>query len=182
MSVNHAQIQRAVRQILSAIGEDPDREGLEETPRRVADAWKEFIDFEPGRLTTHFATVESDQLVVVSGMEVWSLCEHHLLPFRVRLAVGYISEKKLLGLSKFGRIVREAAHKLQLQERMTREIADRMKELVGTDNIAVLAQGEHLCMCMRGVKMPATMTTSVMWGLFRTGPEARAEFLSLARA
>ena len=180
MSVDHARLKRAATEILLAIGEDPMREGLVDTPRRFADHWREFIDHKPGRVATSFASIESDQMIVVSGMDAWSLCEHHLLPFRVRVAVGYISDRRILGLSKFGRIVAEAAHRLQLQERLTRNVADRVRDLAKTENIAVFAQGEHLCMAMRGVKMPATMTTSVMGGLFRTKPEARAEFLSLA--
>jgi GTP cyclohydrolase I len=181
MPVDHSMLMQAARDILYAIGEDLDREGLKDTPRRFADAWREFIDFKPGILSTHFARVETDQMVVVSGMETYSLCEHHLLPFRVRLAVGYIPKDKLLGLSKFGRIVEYAAHRLQLQERLTRNVADLVVELTKTDDVAVVARGTHSCMAMRGVRMEAEMTTSVMLGHFRQLPEARAEFLELAR-
>jgi GTP cyclohydrolase I len=181
MSVDHQRLMTAAREILVAIGEDPWREGLIETPRRFADAWAEFIDFEPGRMRTHFASVESDQMVVVSGMETYSLCEHHLLPFRVEMAVGYIPKDKLLGLSKFGRIVEHAAHRLQLQERLTRNVADMVAELTDTMDVAVVARGTHSCMAMRGVRMEAAMTTSVMLGHFRDLPEARAEFLELIR-
>jgi GTP cyclohydrolase IA len=180
-SVDHARLKNAALEILTAIGEDVGRDGLKDTPRRFADAWREFIEYDPGRVNTSFTTVESDQMVVVSGMEVWSLCEHHLLPFRCKVAVAYIPDGKLLGLSKLGRIAQEAAHRLQVQERLVAQIAGRIKELAETDDVAVFAEGEHLCMTMRGVRTPATMATSVIWGRFRSSPEARSEFLGLVR-
>src|SRR5271156_5370943 len=114
MKVDKKRIEAGVREILLAIGEDPTRDGLKETPARVARFWKEFADYRPGKIGTSFACHEVDQMVVVSGIEGWSLCEHHLLPFRVRVAIGYIPRGKILGLSKFGRIVHLVCHELQV--------------------------------------------------------------------
>jgi GTP cyclohydrolase IA len=166
--------------LLLAIGEDPDREGLCDTPRRFADWWAEFIDHDPGRTDTAFEAAEADQMVVVSGLKVWSLCEHHLLPFWCDVAIGYVAADRILGLSKFARVARRAAHRLQVQERLTKDIADEISRLTGTPDVAVLARGEHLCLTMRGVRTPAVMTSSVMRGAFREDPAARSEFLRLA--
>lgn len=156
------------------------REGLAETPARVARFWAEFLDgAEPAPTTfTHQAT---DDLVVVSGMRVWSLCEHHLLPFSCEIAVGYLPNGHVLGLSKFGRIAHHVAHRLQLQERLVREVADAVEAATRCPDVAVLAQGEHLCMTMRGIRTPALMTSSVMRGGFRDQPALRSEFMAIAR-
>jgi GTP cyclohydrolase IA len=161
------------RELLLAIGEDPDREGLRETPRRWADAWREFIEYDPGTTETTFASVASDQLVCVSGIRVASLCEHHLLPFWCNISIGYIPNAKVLGLSKFARI----AHRLQLQERLGEQIADEISRITGTQNVAVVLKGEHYCMTARGIRMPGRMTSSVMRGVFRTESQTRMEFL-----
>jgi len=168
-----------MRQLLTLLGEDPDREGLQETPQRIARWWHEFIDYDPGKTDTAFEAITVDQMVVVSGMKVWSLCEHHLLPFWAEISVAYITEEKVLGLSKLARIAHKYAHSLQIQERLTTQIATEIAELTGSTSVAVVAQGQHLCMTMRGIKTPAIMTTSDMRGVFRTKPEVRAEFLSL---
>jgi len=167
------------RSLLVEIGENPDREGLADTPRRWAAWWREFTDYDPGTVSTAFASVASDQLVVVGGMRVWSLCEHHLLPFNAEISIAYVPADRVLGLSKFGRIAQDHAHRLQVQERLCAGIADDIAELCGTEDVAVVARGEHLCMTMRGIRTPARMTTSVMRGVFRTKPEARAEALGL---
>ena len=172
-------LERMCRELLVEIGEDPDREGLQETPRRWAAWWREFIDHLPGDLNTCF-TSTSEEMVVVQGIEVWSLCEHHLLPFRATVSMGYMPAKKVLGLSKFARIAHARAHRLQLQERLTAEIADTLSDLTDTEDVAVLADGYHLCMAMRGVRTPATMRTSVMRGRFRENVHTREEFLKLA--
>ena len=169
------------REVLVAIGEDPDREGLVETPRRWASWWREFIEYQPGNTNTVFESVKTDQLVVVSGIKVWSLCEHHLLPFWSEVSIGYIAGGHVLGLSKFARIAHQFAHRLQLQERLVDQIAGEVERVVGTPDVAVLAKGQHLCMTMRGIKAPALMTTSVMRGAFRHSESARAEFLSIAQ-
>lgn len=169
------------KELLEALGEDPKREGLLDTPRRFADSWQEFIEYEPGKLETTFGSIVNDQMVIVSGIRVWSFCEHHLLPFWCDVSIGYISHQKLLGLSKFARIAHAKAHKLQVQERLVEEIALEVKSLAQTPDVAVLAEGEHLCMTMRGIQTPAKMISSVMWGVFHNEDSARAEFLSLTK-
>ncbi len=167
------------RELLLAIGEDPDREGLRETPRRWADAWREFIEYDPGATETTFASVASDQIVCVSGIRVASLCEHHLLPFWCDVSIGYVPNAKVLGLSKFARIAQQFAHRLQLQERLGEQIADEISRITGTQNVAVVLKGEHYCMTARGIRMPGRMTSSVMRGVFRTESQTRMEFLRL---
>lgn len=176
---DYSDLLRIGRELLVALGEDPEREGLWETPRRFADAWREFIDYDPGQTETCFEHTSTDQMVVVSGMRVWSLCEHHLLPFWCDIAIGYIATDRVLGLSKFARIAHECAHRLQLQERLAQQIADRIEQVTQCSDVAVLARGEHLCMTMRGIRTPARMTSSVMRGVFRDESETRAEFLRL---
>jgi GTP cyclohydrolase IA len=181
MVVDYDRLLKVARDLIEAIGEDPDREGLRETPRRFADWWCEFIEHNPGRLSTAFNSVSTDQMVVVSGMRVWSMCEHHLLPFWCDVTIGYIATEKILGLSKFARIASLHAHELQVQERLVHEIADHVSEICSTADVAVVARGEHLCMTARGVKMEAKMSTSVMRGAFRTNQSAREEFFHLGR-
>jgi GTP cyclohydrolase IA len=188
---HHAQIERQPkrvdyprllalgRELLLAIGEDPEREGLQETPRRWADAWREFIEYDPGTTETTFSSVASDQLVCVSGIRVASLCEHHLLPFWCEVSIGYIPNDKVLGLSKFARIAHQFAHRLQLQERLGQQIADEITRITGTENVAVVLKGEHYCMAARGIRTPGRMTSSVLRGVFRTESQTRMEFLRL---
>jgi len=118
-------------------------------------------------------------MVIVSGIKVWSLCEHHLLPFWCNITIGYIAKNKVLGLSKFGRIAHKYAHQLQIQEQLVSQIADEVCSVTDSNDVAVLAEGEHLCMTMRGIRTPAIMKSSVMRGVFRDKPEARQEFLDL---
>jgi GTP cyclohydrolase I len=157
-------------------------EAIEDTPRRVAHMWREFINYEPGNDDTTFESVQTDQMVVVSGMRVWSMCEHHLLPFWCDVSVGYLTGDKVLGLSKFARIAHGAAHRLQLQERLVTQIADRVQEVTGCKDVAVMAVGEHMCMTMRGVKTPAKMSSSMMRGRFFDSEPTRLEFLTLVKA
>jgi GTP cyclohydrolase IA len=178
--MNRTELERICRELLEAIGEDPRRDGLVDTPRRFADWWCEFVDYDPGRTGTAFEGVSTDQMVVVSGIRVHSLCEHHLLPFWCDVAVGYVATDRVLGLSKFARIAHQAAHRLQVQERLTHEIADGVARVTGSPDVAVLARGEHACMTTRGIRSPATMTTSVVRGVFRADASARSEFLRLA--
>ncbi len=177
--VDYPRLLELGRELLLAIGEDPDREGLLETPRRWADSWREFIEYDPGKTDTVFATSSADQMVTVSGMRVSSLCEHHLLPFWCDVAIGYIADGKVLGLSKFARIAHQFAHQLQLQERLGQQIADEVSRITGTENVAVVLKGEHLCMTTRGIRTPGTMSSSVMRGVFRDEYETRMEFLRL---
>jgi GTP cyclohydrolase IA len=169
------------RELLFAIGYDPTDPSVVDTPRRWASWWREFIEYEPGSLGTTFEAVSTDQMVAVSGIRVWSLCEHHLLPFWCDLTIAYIAGGKVLGLSKFARIAHQAAHRLQLQERLTHQIADAVEQLTGSPDVAVIGQGEHLCMTMRGIETPAIMTSSVMRGRFRELPALRAELISLTK-
>lgn len=179
--VDYDRLERLGRELLKAIGEDPAREALVDTPRRWAAWWREFIDFDPGRVDTTFESEGSGQLVVVSGLRVWSLCEHHLLPFWCDVSIGYRPTDRVLGLSKFGRIAHAHAHALQVQERLVEGIASEVADLTGSDDVIVLAEGQHLCMTMRGVKTPALMSSTALRGVFAEDASARAEFYRLAR-
>jgi len=167
--------------LLSEIGEDVTREGLRDTPMRAARFWQEFIEYDPGNLDVTFETVQTDQMIAVSGIKVFSLCEHHLVPFQCNIAIAYIAQERVLGLSKLARIAHKYAHRLQLQERLVHQIADEVSELTGAPDVAVLGVGQHLCMVMRGVRTAGLMHTSVMRGVFRDSSEVRAEFLELIK-
>lgn len=180
-TVDYAALENVGRDLLVAIGEDPTRPGLLDTPRRFAASWREFIEYDPGVTDTVFESVTTNQMVVIAGMKVWSMCEHHMLPFWCKVNIGYIARDKVLGLSKFARVAHQFAHKLQLQERLIHEIADEIQRITETPDVAVMGQGEHLCMVMRGVQTPGLMTTSVMRGLFFESPSARSEFMSIIR-
>lgn len=181
MSVDYAALERIGKELLVAIGENPEREGIRDTPRRFASWWREFMDYKPGTVDTAFEAVNSDAVVAVTGMRVWSLCEHHLLPFNATLSIGYIPRDKVLGLSKFARIAHMVAHRLQLQERLVNEIADEIEAVTGSPDIAVIASGEHLCMTMRGIRTYGSMRTSVMRGSFKESTKTREEFLMLVK-
>lgn len=181
-SVDQPRVRAAVREILEAIGENPDREGLQDTPGRVARWWAEFMDYDPGRTAVTFQSDRVDQLVAVSGMRVWSLCEHHLLPFWADVTVAYIARGKVLGLSKLARIAHKHAHRLQLQEQLVDGIATEVAEVAGVEDVAVHATGVHLCMVMRGVRTEGQMVSTGLRGVFRHDPAARAEFLRIAHA
>lgn len=176
--VDHARIKSLVTELLEALGEDPNREGLKETPRRIANFWKEFVEYEPGKLDTTFSAVTHNQMVCVTGMRVWSMCEHHMLPFWCDISIGYIANDKVLGLSKFARIAHKHAHKLTLQEQLVSDISDELVAILGTDDVAVMAKGEHLCMTMRGIRTPHRMISSALNGQFHKN-EQRMEFLRL---
>jgi GTP cyclohydrolase IA len=167
------------RELLIAIGEDPEREGLKDTPRRFAGFWAEFMEYEAGKVDTAFESIQADQMVVVSGMRVWSVCEHHLLPFWCDVSVAYIADNKVLGLSKFARIAKGFARRPQVQERLVSEISQVVKCLTGTEDVAVVASGVHLCMVMRGIETAGLMTSSSMHGKFRELPAARQELMSI---
>lgn len=152
---------------------------MRDTPTRYAKWWEEFTNYNPGNDATTFPVEHVDQMVAVTGIDTWSLCAHHLLPFSATVAVGYIAEDEVLGLSKFARITHAAAHQPTSQEAMCAAIADRIQEVTGTSSVAVTASGLHLCMAMRGVRTPATMTTSVTRGMFREDPATRAEWFAI---
>lgn len=181
--VDLASIRAAVRQILRAVGEDPEREGLLETPRRVAKMYEEMfsgLHLDPGRhLNVTFAE-NYDEIVLVRDIEFTSMCEHHLLPFRGVAHVAYIPNGRVTGLSKLARVVEEVARRPQVQERMTKTIADLIEERLGTEAVGVIVRAEHSCMAMRGVRKQGSMTvTSAMRGTFRRDPASRAELMSL---
>ena len=165
--------------LLETIGEDPKREGLLLTPTRWAKWWMEFINYNPGNTETTFESISTDQMIIVKGMKVWSICEHHLLPFWTEISIGYITKDKVLGLSKFARISHQYAHRLQIQEGLVRDIAEEVSRLTQTEDVAVLGSGEHLCMQMRGIRSEGVMVSSYMGGGFRTEHAMRSEFLSL---
>lgn len=150
-----------------------------DTPTRYAKWWDEFINYDAGKTGTTFPVEHVDQMVVVSGIETWSLCAHHLLPFSATVAVGYIADSEVLGLSKFARLTHEAAHRPTSQEQLVADIADSVSKVTGTESVAVTASGLHLCMAMRGIRTPATMTTSVTRGSFREDGRTRDEWLGL---
>jgi GTP cyclohydrolase I len=179
--ISHEDVMRAVRQLLLAIGEDPTRQGLRETPDRVARMYTELLDgywVDPVALVNGAVFEETyDEMVIVRDIEFYSLCEHHLLPFLGRAHVAYFPRGKVIGLSKVPRIVDMFARRLQVQERMTRQIAEFIDNLLNPYGVAVVVEGLHLCATMRGVKKhDARMTTSAMFGAFRKNIATRQEF------
>ena len=178
--VDRERLETIGRDLMEALGYATDEPSTKDTPKRWAKWWEEFLNYRDPKLVTTFAAEQIDQLVVVSGIRVWSLCEHHLLPFYCDISMGYIVKNHALGLSKLGRIAHFHGHSLQVQERLVAQIADHLSEAAKSESVAVIARGEHLCMTMRGIKSPAQMTSSSMRGVFRTEASARAEFLRLA--
>lgn len=180
--IDEASIEAAVEQLLRAFGDDPGRPGLERTPGRIAQMYKELLI---GYRTDPVAMVNDalfevtyDEMVLVRDIEFYSLCEHHMLPFLGRAHVAYFPRGRVIGLSKIPRVVDLFSRRLQLQERMTRQIADFIQELLDPHGVAVVVEGMHLCAMMRGVgKHDARMTTSAMVGAFRTSIATRQEFL-----
>jgi len=180
--VDQDSIVNAVRSILKSIGEDPEREGLLRTPERVAKAYQELLSgyrTDPIELLNEaIFEVTYDEMVIVRDIEFYSMCEHHMLPFLGRAHVAYLPKGKVIGLSKIPRIVDMFARRLQVQERMTKQIADLVDELLHPKGVAVVVEGLHLCSVMRGVKKHnARMTTSSMSGAFRANLSTRQEFL-----
>ena len=174
------------REILIGLGEDPEREGLQDTPKRAAKAMQYLCHGYEQSLDTLvngalFAS-DSDEMVIVANIELYSLCEHHLLPFIGKAHVAYIPTGKVLGLSKIARIVDMFARRLQIQENLTREIADAIESVTQAAGVAVVIEAQHMCMMMRGVeKQNSSMVTSVMLGEFRDNAATRSEFLSLIK-
>jgi GTP cyclohydrolase I len=171
--------------VLSELGENPEREGLLDTPKRAAKA----MQFLTSGYTTELNDVvngavfssDNDEMVVVQGIEFYSMCEHHMLPFIGRAHIGYLPKGKVLGLSKFARIVDMFGRRLQIQENMTKQIAEAVEEVTGCRGVGVIIEAQHMCMMMRGVqKQNSKMRTSVMKGVFRENPATRDEFMRLA--
>jgi GTP cyclohydrolase IA len=181
--VDTERVAELVGQLLTALGEDPAREGLADTPARVASWWRDFLAPESPQVACFAETRLSGQLVVVGGMSVWSLCEHHMLPMHLEVAAGYVPNGEVVGLSKFGRIARRYAGRLQVQERFTRQVAEEIVGAIGNKDTAVAVHGTHLCMSMRGVRMEAARTTTLhATGSFRTDPVLSQQFLTVATA
>lgn len=187
LSVDQARAEAAVRELLIAIGEDPNREGLIETPARVARAYGELLagyGEDPGAHLERQFEVNHDEMVVVSNIPFSSLCEHHLLPFIGKAHLAYIpgASGRVCGLSKLARVVDGYAKRLQVQERLTVQIADDLMNRLNADGALVVLEAEHLCMTVRGVHKPGSITTtSAVRGLFKDRPATRAEALSLIR-
>jgi len=172
--------------IIEAVGEDLNREGLIDTPKRAAKAFK-FLNngYEKNLedvLNDAIFEADTEDMVIIKDIELYSLCEHHLLPFIGKCHIAYLPNGKVLGLSKLARIVDMYARRLQIQEKLTKQIADAVETAVGAKGVAVVIEAKHLCMMMRGVeKQNSVMTTSVMTGVFRKSHSTRAEFLSLVK-
>jgi GTP cyclohydrolase I len=176
-------VKAAIRQLIKAVGEDPDREGLRNTPARVSRMYVELLSgytADPHEIIRGaLFNINYDEMVLVRDIEFYSLCEHHMLPFIGRAHIAYIPAGKVIGLSKIPRIVDMYARRLQVQERMTRQIADILQETLQPQGVAVVVEAMHMCSMMRGVKIHnARMTTSAMHGGFRSNPSTRQEFLA----
>ena len=183
--VDHDAIKKAVREILIAVGEDPDRPGLLETPRRVAGMYAEMFSglyLDPSRHLDVIFPETYDEMVLVRDISFTSMCEHHLLPFYGVAHVAYIPNGKVTGLSKLGRVVEEVSRRPQVQERMTQTIADMIDTHLETSGVAVVVSAEHSCMSIRGVRKPGSSTvTSALRGVFKSDQSTRAEFMSLIK-
>ena len=183
-NIDVVRIQEAVRAIIEAVGDDPEREGLQETPRRIADMYADIfsgltVDARQ-IMQVSFAEEEHDEMVVLRDIPFYSMCEHHLLPFHGIAHVGYLPEGRLVGISKLARVVEIFARRLQLQEKMTSQIADALNEVLRPKGVAVVVEAAHQCMTTRGVhKSGVLMVTSRMLGEFRSNPSTRREFLNM---
>ena len=181
--VDQPRIERAVREILAAVGEDPDREGLLETPARVARMYAEMfsgLHEDPRRHLGKAFTEKYDELVLVRDIAFNSVCEHHLLPFMGQAHIGYIPNGRVIGLSKLARVVETVARRPQVQERMTEEIANLLVEELDAQGVAVIVEATHSCMTIRGIKKPGSLcVTSAMKGVFLTHLSSRSEIMQL---
>ena len=184
--INKAKIEKAVAAIIEAIGEDPKREGLVGTPRRIAEMYAEVFAgiYEDPKEELRVGFEEGHQeMVILKDIPFYSMCEHHFLPFHGLAHVGYIPNGRVVGASKIGRVVEILAKRPQLQERLTTQIANTIVAALEPKGVAVVIQAEHLCMTMRGVKKPGSnIVTSAMRGLFQKSPLTRSEFLSLVQS
>ena len=184
-AVDQERIARAVSEIIEAVGEEPGREGLLETPRRIAEMYAELfsgLHQDPREVLSKGFQESHKEMVILKNIPFYSLCEHHFLPFHGQAHVGYVPEGRIVGMSKIARAVDILARRPQMQERLTSQIADAMMEGLAADGVAVVIEAEHLCMTMRGVQKPGTvMVTSAIRGGFRRRGVTRSEFLSLVQ-
>ncbi|HYG70939.1 MAG TPA: GTP cyclohydrolase I FolE [Actinomycetota bacterium] len=185
MTVDKEKIERAVRLILEGVGDDPERDGVRDTPRRVAQMYEEIlagVGVDPEPIVTVVPGADFDEMIMVKDIPLTSLCEHHMLPFNGKAHVAYIPNKdgRITGLSKIARVVDTLAKRLQVQERLTTQIADVIDQTLHPRGVFVVIEAEHLCMTMRGVKKPGALTvTSAVRGLFRSDERTRQEAISL---
>ena len=183
--IDEARAAAAIRELLIAVGEDPDRPGLVDTPARVARAYAETfagLRQDPGEILSTTFDENHDELVLVKDIPMYSTCEHHLVPFHGRAHIGYIpgEDGRVTGLSKLARLVEIYARRPQVQERMTGQIADALSDVLKPRGVLVVIEAEHLCMAMRGIRKPgATTVTSAVRGIFRDNPATRSEAMSL---
>ena len=180
--IDHGAVRRAARDLLRALGADVDTEGLEETPRRVAEAYAELLTPQPFRATTFPNDEGYDELIVARSIPFHSLCMHHLLPFQGVAHVGYLPGERIIGLSKLGRVVEFFSRDLQIQERLTAQVADWLEQELEPKGVGVVLEAEHMCMSLRGVqKLGASTVTSALRGLVRDDARTRQEFLALTK-
>ena len=181
--IDQAAAERAARDLLIALGADPESdEGLKDTPRRIARAYTELLTYEPFDMTTFPNDEQYDELVVVRDIPFHSLCMHHLLPFHGTATVAYIPGERILGLSKLARVVDMFARDLQVQERLTKQVANWLEQHLRPRGVGVVIEAEHMCMTLRGVQKPGSKTiTSALHGLVREDLRTREEFLALAK-
>ncbi len=184
--MDKSKIKKAVRMILEGVGEDPDREDLKKTPERVADMYEEIfsgMSKDPSKQLEVLLGEKHDEIVLLKGIPLYSVCEHHLLPFTGRAHIAYLPRNnRVTGLSKLARVVEILSKRPQVQERLTTEVADVVMKKLKPRGVMVIIEAEHLCMSMRGVKKPGVMTvTSAVRGIFKENPKTRAETLDLIR-
>ncbi|HZK57498.1 MAG TPA: GTP cyclohydrolase I FolE [Clostridia bacterium] len=185
MALDKERIEKAVKEILFAVGEDPNREGLIDTPRRIANMYEEIfsgLKEDPGSyLEIHFQQEKYEELVLIKDIPFYSVCEHHLVPFFGKAHVGYLPRNgKLTGLSKLARVVDVVSKRPQLQERLTTIVADTVQKQLEPYGVIVVLEAEHMCMTMRGIKKPGSKTvTSAVRGVFATDPKSRSEVMSI---
>ena len=184
-TVDQAGVRDAVRRIIEAIGEDPTREGLLDTPRRIAEMYEELftgLHEDPREVLSTSFQESHREMIILKNIPFYSLCEHHFLPFHGQAHVGYVPKGRIVGASKIARVVDILARRPQLQERLTGQVADAIAEGLSPDGVAVVIEAEHLCMTMRGVQKPGTtLITSAIRGAFRRRAVTRSEFLALVR-
>jgi GTP cyclohydrolase I len=184
--INKKDIKAAVEKILLAIGEDVDRDGLIDTPKRISEMYAEIfegLNIDPSIYLNVDFEVAHDEMVILRDIPFYSMCEHHFLPFHGEAHVGYIPDGRVVGISKLARVVEGFARRPQLQERLTSQVAETIMDSVKPDGVAVVIEAEHLCMTMRGVRKPGSrMVTSAMRGQFKKSDVTRSEFLALVQS